>query len=151
MALEGSVHGDGVGQGGVRPSQQDIEEFSNLIGSSDSFFQRLLADKEALAAELAERRSRRAHASAEQAEAKKLRLQAVQADLQAKKAELERWHKDTEKLRRQYEEIKVTVQERQIHLRELEASLPDVPATDRHNSNKELSTSHSPSQVECAV
>lgn len=135
MALEGSVHGDGVGQGGVRPSQQDIEEVrerpsglppsaeltrldrartvlkvrslqsdsyglvaelvrlpGSLIGSSDSFFQRLLADKEALAAELAERRSRRAHATAEQAEAKKLRLQAVQADLQAKKAELERWH-----------------------------------------------------------
>ncbi|KAG0666642.1 hypothetical protein C6P46_004308 [Rhodotorula mucilaginosa] len=143
MSSEGAVHENGVDQGGVRSSQQDIMEFSNLLGSADSFFQGLLADKAALAAELAERRARRA-VTAEQAEAKKLRLQAVQADIEAKKAELKRWQEETETLRNQYEEIKATVQERQIHLRELEASLPDVPATDRDSSSKEPSVNGPP-------
>mgnify|MGYP007076137621 FL=1 len=140
MSSEGAVHENGVDQGGVRSSQQDIMEVrdapgclgeqadpvrpcsdssqsacftyllfhglyaelvrlsDSLLGSADSFFQGLLADKAALAAELAERRGPRA-VTAEQAEAKKLRLQAVQADIEAKKAELKRWQEVSLRLR----------------------------------------------------
>ena len=71
----------------------------SLLSHADSFFQGLLADKEALATELAERRARRARATSEQTEAKRLRLQAVQADIEAKKAELKRWHEVSRRLR----------------------------------------------------
>lgn len=71
----------------------------SLLSNADSFFQGLLADKEALAAELAERRARRARETAEQTEAKRLRLQAVQADIEAKKAELKTWHEVSRRLR----------------------------------------------------
>lgn len=134
MSSEVAVHENGVDQGGVRPSQEDIDEVrdvrvrlpeqtdsvppcsdrsqssystyrlshgllpelvclpGSLLSRADSFFHGLLADKEAIAAELSERRARRARATAEQTEAKRLRLQAVQADIEAKKAELKRWH-----------------------------------------------------------
>ncbi|GAA5989197.1 hypothetical protein JCM10908_001205 [Rhodotorula pacifica] len=124
---------NGVEPKGVHPVAQDADQFAALFTESDSFFQRLLADKEALTTELNDLRAARAarKLEAEVRESQMARSETVRADIEAKRAELQRWREDTATLQRQYEETEAKVQERQAELHKLEASMPDIASVSR--------------------